>query len=698
MIDTVNEINKQKNKTAFLSKLNKIVVVLTFLLFLAVGTVVIFAIGNVHTSAENYFAGIVNQTVANLENEAKIISLSDEIVRLENLNKNNADIKTLPENSTVNSPLQNEPHLIVNTKPDKFSQAVKSQISKYGQTGGISGCVVSLNGDYIFKNNITDTDFNNLFKENIKFLYMKADDVLNKLQEGKPGSFWFKAGKEVYLASFSPFNNGKEMLLMTAPAQTVTLNVDKTVLPVFLITGLLALVLAILLAYSEKQIDETDELMDKYCFTEPLTGGANFADFEIEVSEILNGGYGEQYNFIALNIKNFNILTRLYGKEKSDEILKSIFDIVSVNLSPDSICAKYGESCFIIFYVSENSGNECENFVIKTKELTDRYNEEIIPVLNESRGGQIVTPVEIEFGIYPVSDLSLSVSKMSEFAFATLQNVHPDSFYEICDEKVKDLVLFDEFVDKEMFKSLSEGQFKMYLQPEFEFKSEKYVGAEALVRWVHPEKGVLLPTDFISLFEKKGFVFEIAKYMLEQACKFLNERKENGKALFPISLNVSPVTLNNLVFPETAVLITQKYEISPEFIRFEFAKSVYEMTEKNVFVVAEKLKNNGFEISADGFGPGTGFDVSSVLNPKPYCINFLNEFIVNSVDDVSQRTLMAGICAVARKLGIKTCAKNVETEDLAKFVFAAGFNTVKGFLYGKPVPAEHYSSAFLNNE
>lgn len=702
MTDTVKEINKQKNKTIFLSKLNKIVVVITFLLFIAVGTVTAFAVKKIHSSSEDYFAGIVEQTALNTEYEAKLLSLRKELKNEQNkLVDNDKNSKDVPmpdggvskdEVSTVNGDLMSENMF------NDFSDIVSTQLSQYTGENEISGAVISVNGDYILKNNVIKSDFNNLFKENIKFLYTKPDDILTKLQDGKSGSFWFKDDEGIMLASFRPLKTNDSILLMVVPADKITLNADRTIWLTFLITGILSLVLAILLAYSEKQSGENDELMDKYFFTEPLTGGSNFADFEIEVSEILSEEYGGNFYFTALNIKNFRTINSLYGYEKGDEILKNIFDIISVNLPNESLCVKFNGSGFIIFYDAENSEDIAEQFVIKTKELIDKYNTEVIPNLNESRGSQIVAPIEPEFGIYRVSDFSVPVKQMCERAFAVLKTIEPGKFYAVYNEELNNDFLFEENIDKEMYSAIGENKFKMYLQPEFNIKTGSHTGAEALVRWHHSEKGNLLPGKFIPLFEKKGCIFELDKYMAECACKFLKDRKDNGKELFPISLNVSSITLNNRVFPETILLITQKYEIQPEYIKFEFSKDVYEQNNKTALYIAEKLKSYGFEVSVDGFGPGVGFDVSSVLNPQPYRINFLNEFISESIEDKNTRTLMAGLCTVARKLGIKTCAKNTETEELAKFAHAAGFDTVKGFLYGKPVPSEHYSSAFLNGK
>ena len=125
-----------------------------------------------------------------------------------------------------------------------------------------------------------------------------------------------------------------------------------------------------------------------------------------------------------------------------------------------------------------------------------------------------------------------------------------------------------------MHGALEDNHFHMYLQPKFNLQTKELAGAEALVRWIHPEKGLIPPMRFIPLFEKNGFVTELDKCVWKQACEFLSARKKEGAKLFPISVNVSRVHMENDKFIDELILLTRKYGIDPKYLELELIEPV----------------------------------------------------------------------------------------------------------------------------
>lgn len=250
--------------------------------------------------------------------------------------------------------------------------------------------------------------------------------------------------------------------------------------------------------------------------------------------------------------------------------------------------------------------------------------------------------------------------------------------------------------ENEMHEALENKDFKVFLQPKFDFKTEKIVGAEALIQWHHPRKGIIQPNAFIPLFEKNGFVTKIDMYVFEEMCKKQKEWEVEGRKQLIISVNMSRLHLNNPAYVTTLKSISEKYDIRPEIMELELTESTFSGNMELVFDVTRRLHNIGFRLSIDDFGSA----YSSFNMLKDIFIDVVKidrEFFNETASIIRGKTIVKSIVMMAKDLEIETVAEGVETKEQVKILREIGCDLAQGFYYAKPMPISDFV-ALLDKE
>jgi len=235
-----------------------------------------------------------------------------------------------------------------------------------------------------------------------------------------------------------------------------------------------------------------------------------------------------------------------------------------------------------------------------------------------------------------------------------------------------------------MNQALENGDFKVFLQPKYDFKTEKAVGAEALVRWQHPKKGMIKPDSFIPIFEKNGFVTKIDLFVFEEICKMQKAWAAEGREPMIISINQSRLHLRNPAYVATLKSIIERYDVNPGMIELELTESAFFCNMNIVFDVTRRLHKIGFRLSIDDFGSG----YSSLNILKDIFIDVIKldrEFLKESSDATRGIKVIKSIIAMAIDLGIETVAEGVETREQVELLREMGCNLAQGFYYAKPM-------------
>lgn len=267
--------------------------------------------------------------------------------------------------------------------------------------------------------------------------------------------------------------------------------------------------------------------------------------------------------------------------------------------------------------------------------------------------------------------------------------------YTFFDDKLIERIRTNRIIEREMTAALAQGQFVPYFQPKVSMATGQIVGAEALARWQHPEKGLISPDEFIPLFEKNNFIVQLDLSIFEEVCKILRKLMNEGKKVFPCSCNFSHNHFMDRSLPEKLLAITTRHHIPAKLLDIEITETsvIYDMDA--VIDVTRALRETGFKISLDDFGVGYS-SVNLLCQIKVDTIKLDRSFLDQASILPCKRTLVEGIVGTGNDLGIDVLCEGVETELQTIFLKQAGCWMAQGYYYGRPVPFEEFSKRWLN--
>lgn len=391
----------------------------------------------------------------------------------------------------------------------------------------------------------------------------------------------------------------------------------------------------------------------------------------------------KKYALILFDIEKFKIVNELYGFDFADEVLEFIaFNMRNIFKETSAVICHFMSDFFGIFteYDSE------EDLIEMVKQISSKTS------LYKN------VPVSLSFGIHKIRDRSLSPRLICDYANMAKKTVKGNRIvnYAFYTEKIKNRILEDKYIENEMEYALKNGQFSMYLQPKYNISTSEIIGAEALVRWVHPKKGLIMPDKFIPLFEKNGFIVNLDKYIWEQACIEIRKWIDSGQTPVPISVNVSRVNVGNPKLIEILDSLVEKYKIDKKYLELEITETVYYDDQNHLIETLNQLKKADYTLLMDDFG--LGFSSLNMLKNTPFDIlkidrNFLNETMVT---DKGKKIILHTI-SLSNDIGINTVAEGVETKEQAEYLLECGCNVAQGYYYSKPVELNVFDEMFHKN-
>lgn len=409
-----------------------------------------------------------------------------------------------------------------------------------------------------------------------------------------------------------------------------------------------------------------------------LTGIYNLSRFVISVMDKVNTYKDRKFAIMVFDIDNFRVLNDLHGTTEGDKILKHIGQVLSRTIDlPDLYCRMYSDN-FAIFLEYENDDD-----IIK---LANGLSHEICKYPIKLDG-------MLSFGVCKVEDFNTSIGSLCDYASLAKKKVkgnvvHLLAFY---DEALRKKALDDQDIENEMVNALKEHQFEMYLQPKVSIANTDVVGAEALVRWNHPRRGIITPDKFIPLFERNGFIIKMDYYIWEKAFATIRDWLDEGYDPVPISVNVSRVHIYDSNIIEIFKNLAIKYRVPTYLIELELTETTYFDNYDMLTKIILDLKREGFILSIDDFG--SGYTSLNMLKDIPIdVIKFDKEFTKEILSTERGKTVIQYTIAMAKQLDIEVIAEGVEDFYQAQFLFEAGCEVAQGYFYSKPLPIHKFES------
>lgn len=412
-----------------------------------------------------------------------------------------------------------------------------------------------------------------------------------------------------------------------------------------------------------------------------LTGIYNKDFFYFKCTTFFKDLSKRNYYIVFADIERFKLVNDIYGSKEGDRLLKYTANTINEEINGCGICGR----------------SEADHFIICIADVADieKILENISKRISEFNKNMNII---IRYGIYQVEDKNISIELMCDRAMiaANIVKNKYNKKYAYYDDSIRKKLLQEQMLINDMKTSLAERRFKVFYQPKYDFKTEKIVGVEALVRWDHPKMGMVFPGVFIGLFERNGFITEIDYFVWEEACKKLKEWSDNGYENLSISVNVSRINLYNNNLPDLLIELVKKYNISPKALHLEITESAYTENSEQIIEGAKRLKKIGFIIEMDDFG--TGYSSLNMLAKLPIDILKLDMGFVHSIEkDKNSKILLKVIINLAKELHLAVVAEGVETEEQVNILKNIGCQYAQGYYYSPPISEDELDRIFIEN-
>ncbi|MBD2870946.1 bifunctional diguanylate cyclase/phosphodiesterase [Paenibacillus arenilitoris] len=251
-------------------------------------------------------------------------------------------------------------------------------------------------------------------------------------------------------------------------------------------------------------------------------------------------------------------------------------------------------------------------------------------------------------------------------------------------------------LENSMFKALEEEQFTLFYQPKIDVATGRIYGAEALIRWRHPDFGMVSPLEFIPLAEKTGFIIPLGEWVLRKACMQISEWERMGLPLLSVSVNMSMIQFQQKQIVHTIERAIAAAGIRPEQIELEITESIFMDNPEHTLKILHELQQLGVKLSLDDFG--TGYSSLSYLQNIPlHTLKLDKSFISDIVSDFKKQMIYKSVIVIAHHLNLKVVTEGVETEDEMSIIREHNCDAVQGYIYSPPVPAAKFAQIYTEH-
>lgn len=475
-------------------------------------------------------------------------------------------------------------------------------------------------------------------------------------------------------------------LVMSVSVDSVFLTdmniVEKSIIILILI--ILAIIIVILKTKYVKKLK-------KAIFEDNLTKINNYYKFVIDAEKYLLKRDKEKCVVICFDILNFEFINDIYGYQVGDMMLKSISGNLKLNFEKRAIYGRISPDGFGLIIELEDRENDIENLIsIIMNKIGDFASIDEVYLYKK---------VDFTIGIYKLTNYDYIVKRLIDNAKIAMTKAKGLSGknYLIFDENMKSKRKNAIRIEQDLKWGLNENQFELYYQPKFDINTGKVIGSEALIRWNHPHIGFVSPIDFIHIAEKNGFINDIGKWVFKEVCKTINNWRNEGIDVLPVSINLSRVELYQEDLISFLNDTMDKYNILRSLIQIEITETTTINDIKFINKKIMQIKSMGIKIAMDDFGVGN----SNFSHLKDIPIDILKidrSFIIDIETNTKTKIVVKSVLELAKYLGLEIVCEGVENNKQLQILKEMGCSVVQGFVFSKAIRIDEFKKLLLNNK
>ncbi|MGI6225404.1 MAG: putative bifunctional diguanylate cyclase/phosphodiesterase [Peptococcales bacterium] len=433
---------------------------------------------------------------------------------------------------------------------------------------------------------------------------------------------------------------------------------------------------------SLQELASAHEKMNYLAHYDPLTDLPNKLKFYEELNVALSRARHENHlvALICLDLDNFKVVNESLGHFYGDQLLIQLARKLTETVSSQNIIARLGGDEFFII----------QKGITQPQEVIDLA-EKIMALFSEPfllGGREFLITCSVGITVYPFDgEESTDLLKKADNALYSAKRLGKNN-YQFYDQVMNLEILERIEMENSLRKALEKEEFIVYYQPILQTKTEKIIGMEALVRWEHPEKGLLSPGEFIPVLEKTGLIVPVGNWVLKKACEEVRQWHQQGFTDLVLSVNLSPAQLKD----ENVLTITKIIEesgINPNHIKLEVTESIAIDNIRYVSAILEKLESLGVGISLDDFG--TGYSSLNYLRKLPITNLKIDKSFINKINlGYEEDEIAIAVINLAHAMGLTVTAEGVETSEQLSFLKEQKCDFVQGYFFSKPISAAKF--------
>ncbi len=381
---------------------------------------------------------------------------------------------------------------------------------------------------------------------------------------------------------------------------------------------------------------------------------------------------------IVINISRFHLVNELKGRTFGDKVICALADEIKYHaFQCEGLACRGGSDLFFVYLPHDKSHKD--------------FLESIEDAVAEIDGA---VRINLRMGVYQNVDFSLGIEERFDRANIACNSLRKSvsEHYAVYDSELHDKELFAEKLIHEIDRALAEKQFKVVYQPKFNIKGDepRLCSAEALVRWHHPELGMISPCVFIPLFEENGLINRLDNYIWSDVARQIKLWKDEFGVTIPVSVNVSRVDLLSPGYEENMLWIVHKNSLQPGDMLLEITESAYTENSDRIIEIANSLRNRGFKLEMDDFG--SGYSSLNMLAALPIdALKLDMKFVRNICENAKDLRMVQLMIEIAAFLNVPVIAEGVETEEQYRLLKENGCDIIQGYYFSKPVYVEQFA-------
>lgn len=567
------------------------------------------------------------------------------------------------------------------------SEAFNQSLESPSFDGNGFSCAINEQGQIVVTMGSDKMDLSQNFYEDVVGKDPENEQTIKELREGIEkgraisGTFYINGANYFYATPVSLMNGDVNWYMITfVPHEYFQARQDQVRSDLKMLNRFIFLIvffgLFVYILINRRQ----HRIMHTLAYTDPVTGGANFAGFleRMETVRIRDGSY-----MVSMEISDFESVNIAAGQEESERLVKEIWDILYFSMQDSEAAGHVRDEEYVAYF----GASDADVLLRRLHKISEQ-----VRALGRDRD---VPGIHPHFGIYRMDageEVQESYTKAKlAVSFIDAVRGRQHAFYSELDHQQ---LMRRRELEENFDSALKNHNFEVWYQPKYSPDGKVLMGSEALIRWRDTDGSLISPGEFIPLFEQNGYIARLDEYVFRSVCERQKEWRDAGYEICPVSINLSRASLYHAGLVEKYISIIKEFGLEPDCVQIEITESAIH-GRKRITDILEEFRSHGIRILMDDFG--TGYSSLSTLNLNCFDTLKLDKSLIDYIGDKKGEILLDHVIHMGHELGLHITAEGVENGDQLTYLGRLQCDDIQGFYFARPMPAVNFEKTIMHH-